>query len=454
MIKIIQGNCIDKLKELDDESVQCVVTSPPYWGLRDYGTATWEGGDENCEHLADRSKYEKNFNDSLQSTNTGTYARDIIGKWECPKCKAIRIDDQLGLESTPQEYVQSLVNVFREVKRVLKDDGTVWLNLGDSYVGTGHKGDSKDPKHPEGRNAQKVALNHKVKGLKPKDLVGIPWRVAFALQDDGWYLRQDIIWAKPNPMPESVKDRCTKSHEYIFLLTKNPKYYYDTEAIKEESTWVESRPSGMVRNGKQYRDKVKGKYSDKNDYGGGGSSFLGHSGLYKANGELISPSGTRNKRDVWTITTKPYSEAHFATFPTEIPELCIKAGTSEYGQCSNCQKPYIREIEREKNPDRDMESQRKYYAERTGRTDGHISGPSGLVDSVKFIGWIPDCDCKAEVQPQVVLDMFAGAGTTGLVSDRLGRDSILIELNKDYTDLLEKRIYNDAPMFVEIESSK
>jgi len=401
MIKIIQGNCIDKLKDLDDKSVQCVVTSPPYWGLRDYGES-----------------------------------------------------DQLGLEETPQEYVQSLVNIFREVKRVLRDDGTVWLNLGDSYNNqstnrTGQKG------YNDGRlNRNKRFSIGGVKGLKIKDLVGIPWRVAFALQDDGWYLRQDIIWAKPNPMPESVKDRCTKSHEYIFLLTKNPKYYYDTEAIKEESTWVESRPSGMVRNGKQYRDKVKGKYSDKNDYGGGGSSFLGHSGLYKANGELISPSGTRNKRDVWTITTKPYSEAHFATFPTEIPELCIKAGTSEYGQCSNCQKPYIREIEREKNPDRDMESQRKYYAERTGRTDGHISGPSGLVDSVKFIGWIPDCDCKAEVQPQVVLDMFAGAGTTGLVSDRLGRDSILIELNKDYTDLLEKRIYNDAPMFVEIESSK
>tara|TARA_R100001530_G_C4320389_1_gene155547 strand:- start:623 stop:1918 length:1296 start_codon:yes stop_codon:yes gene_type:complete len=430
MIKIIQGNCIDKLKDLDDESVQCVVTSPPYWGLRDYGTATWEGGDENCEHLADRSKYEKNFNDSLQSTNTGTYARDIIGKWECPKCKAIRIDDQLGLEETPQEYVQSLVNVFREVKRVLKDDGTVWLNLGDSYVGTGHKGDSKDPKHPEGRNAQKVALNHKVKGLKPKDLVGIPWRVAFALQDDGWYLRQDIIWAKPNPMPESVQDRCTKSHEYIFLLTKNPKYYYDTESIKEESMNIGETNAKFSGN----------KYGDNDS-----KKHLTYSG------NKYTDNGKRNKRDVWTITTKPYSEAHFATFPTEIPELCIKAGTSEHGQCSNCKKPYIREIEREKNPDRDMESQRKYYAERTGRTDGHISGPSGLVDSVKFIGWIPDCDCKAEVQPQVVLDMFAGAGTTGLVADRLGRDSILIELNKDYIKLIEDRLRNDAPMFTQIE---
>ena len=330
MIKIIQGNCIDKLKELEDESVQCVVTSPPYWGLRDYGTATWEGGDENCEHLADRSKYEKNFNDSLQSTNTGTYARDIIGKWECPKCKAIRIDDQLGLEKTPQEYVQSLVNVFREVKRVLRDDGTVWLNLGDGY--------------------------------SEKQLVGIPWRVAFALQDDGWYLRQDIIWEKPNPMPESVQDRCTKSHEYIFLLTKNPKYYYDAEAIKEKGEY----PAG-----------TKGAKGSVERF----STTLVNSRPT----EYKIYNGTRNKRDVWTITTKPYSEAHFATFPTEIPELCIKAGTK---------------------------------------------------------------------QGDVVLDMFAGAGTTGLVADRLGRDSILIELNKDYTDMLEKRIYNDAPMFVEIESSK
>ena len=326
MIKILQGNCIDKLKELDDESVQCVVTSPPYWGLRDYGTATWEGGDENCEHLADRSKYEKNFNDSLQSTNTGTYARDIIGKWECPKCKAVRIDDQLGLEETPQEYVQSLVNVFREVKRVLKDDGTVWLNLGDSY--------------------------------SEKQLIGIPFRVVFALQDDGWYLRQDIIWAKPNPMPESVKDRCTKSHEYIFLLSKKPKYYYDVDAIKEPA--IKDDPTNTV-GGNKYPGKYQNVGTSQNVY---------------------TNNGFKNKRSVWTITTKPYTEAHFATFPTDIPEICIKASSKE------------------------------------GDT---------------------------------VLDMFAGAGTTGLVADRLGRDAILIELNKDYIKLIEDRLRNDAPMFAQIE---
>ena len=169
-------------------------------------------------------------------------------------------------------------------------------------------------------------------------------------------------------------------------------------------------------------------------------------------GKKYTDSGKRNKRDVWNISTNGYSEAHFATFPVALPELCIKAGSSEHGQCSNCKKPYIREIERKKNPNRDMESQRKYYAERTGRTDGHISGPSGLVDSVKFIGWIPDCDCKAEVQSQVVLDPFAGAGTTGLVADRLGRDAVLIELNPKYVKMIEGRIRNDAPMFVDIQT--
>ena len=259
------------MKDLPDRSIQCVVTSPPYWGLRDYGS-----------------------------------------------------DGQLGLESTPEEYVENMVKVFREVKRVLKHDGTVWLNLGDSYNGSGgaggdyNKGGLKDgqPKY-KGRN---------ISSLKPKDLVGIPWRIAFALQADGWWLRQDIVWHKPNPMPESVTDRCTKAHEYIFLLSKSAKYFYDADAIKEKASWIEDRPSGMERNAESYRGKVK--YND-NNYGGGGTSFKGHSGNYKANGELINPDGMRNKRSVWSINTKPYAEAHFAVFPPKIPELCIKAGTSE-----------------------------------------------------------------------------------------------------------------------------
>jgi len=255
--EILRGDCVNKLKELPDASVQCCVTSPPYWGLRDYGTA-----------------------------------------------------EQLGLESTPEEYVENMVQVFREVHRVLRDDGTLWLNLGDSYCGTGSKGKWKDPKHPEGRNGQVVAVNNKIQGLKQKDLVGIPWRVAFALQADGWYLRQDIIWHKPNPMPESVKDRCTKAHEYIFLLTKNKKYYYDNEAIKEDAKTL---PTTRNKHKEGYQaDYPKGERFSKGD------------GVY-------GKDGKKNKRSVWTIVPKSFKGAHFAVFPPDLIEPCILAGCPEGG---------------------------------------------------------------------------------------------------------------------------
>ena len=229
--KIICGDNIQVMKTLPDESIQCCITSPPYWGLRDYGTATWDGGDADCEHLSDRSKYETGFKGSKQASNKGTGNRDIIKHDTCPKCGAKRIDNQLGLEKTPEEYVENMVKVFREVKRVLRKDGTLWLNLGSSYNGSGgaggdyNKGGLKEgqPKYP-GRN---------INTFKPKDLVPIPWMVAMALQSDGWWLRQDIIWHKLNPMPESVTDRCTKSHEYIFLLSKSQNYYYDNDADRK-----------------------------------------------------------------------------------------------------------------------------------------------------------------------------------------------------------------------------
>lgn len=247
--KILIGDVRSRLKDIPDKSVQCVVTSPPYWGLRDYG-------------------------------NNG----------------------QIGLEQTPQEYVNEMVTVFREVWRVLADDGVLWLNLGDSYVGTGSKGEFKDPKYANGRNGQAVAVNNKVAGLKSKDLVGIPWRVAFALQDDGWYLRQDIIWAKSNPMPESVRDRCTKSHEYIFMLTKQSRYYFDNQAIKEPSANLGK--TKIKFGGNKYGDSNEPKYATK----------LGN--------EYID-TGTRNKRDVWTIPTRPFKGAHFAVMPEAIVEPCI-----------------------------------------------------------------------------------------------------------------------------------
>ena len=224
-IKILQGNCLETLSSLEEKSVNTCVTSPPYWGLRDYGT-----------------------------------------------------DDQLGQEETPEKFVESLVNVFREVRRVLRDDGTVWLNLGDSY-------------------------------LSNKQLGGIPWRVAFALQSDGWYLRQDIIWSKPNPMPESVTDRCTKAHEYIFLLSKLPKYYYDYEAIKEDA---KSEPKVRDKMGEGYQaDYTKGKRFSE--------------------GERVWGTETKNKRSVWSIPVASYSEAHFATYPPELIKPCILAGCPEGG---------------------------------------------------------------------------------------------------------------------------
>ena len=267
---IYQGNCIEVLKNFTDESIDCVVTSPPYWGLRDYET-----------------------------------------------------EEQLGLEETPEEFVANLVKLFSEVKRVLKKEGTVWLNLGDSYFSApaGNKDGIPKQNAYGGREdaAKSMFKASQVKGkkhntLKQKDLCGIPWRVAFALQADGWYLRQDIIWAKPNPMPESVQDRCTKAHEYIFLLTKSPKYFYDIDAIRE--------PLAESSIGRLNQD-IKNQIGTTRANGGAKTN-----GNFKAVGDQNKGA---NKRSVWTITTKPYKEAHFATFPIELPTYCIKAGCPEDG---------------------------------------------------------------------------------------------------------------------------
>lgn len=273
--KFLQGDCLEVLQGLPDVSINCCVTSPPYYGLRDYG-----------------------------------------------------VNGQIGLEETPDEYIEKLVNVFREVKRVLRDDGTLWLNIGDSYAGS-NKGVMADgsvvggskQKTNKGTIQGSIPKTRKIEGAKPKDLIGIPWMLAFALRSDGWYLRQDIIWHKPNPMPESVKDRCTKAHEYIFLLSKSDRYYFDSGAIQEPAVSVHE--------------------------------------------------GSRNRRSVWTVATKTYKGAHFATFPEELIKPCILAGCPENG---------------------------------------------------------------------TVLDPFGGAGTTALVSDNLGRNSVIIELNTEYIELAKDRL--------------
>lgn len=269
-LTILQGDVLDMLREIPDETVQCVCTSPPFYGLRDYG-----------------------------------------------------MDGQLGLEKTPEEFIAKLTEVFREVRRVLRKDGTLFCNMGDSYASSGTQDDTGFERFPHaGSKGGTKGRAPTSSGYKPKDLIGTPWMLAFALRADGWWLRQDIIWAKPNPMPESVTDRCTKSHEYIFLLTKSAKYFYDAEAIKEpslESDW-ESRLT---------RDSVKSTPTEKVNGIRTRSTFGNRNGeLDKLHsGKQYVEKGVRNKRSVWTISPHPYPDAHFATFPEEIPKICILAGT-------------------------------------------------------------------------------------------------------------------------------
>lgn len=360
-IQIINGDCRTELAKLADESVNCVVTSPPYFGLRDYG-----------------------------------------------------VDGQIGLEHTPEAFVAELVAVFREVRRVLRDDGVCWLNLGDSYTGSGKGGNPDGGKqatnkgsqsvgclYGTGRTAREAAVTNVTRhnfDLGPKQLLGMPWRVALALQADGWILRQDIIWSKPNPMPESVQDRCTKAHEYVFLLSKSPRYHYDADAIAEPvapatisrlAQDVEAQEGSHRVPGKTNGAmKAVGKGNAKTFRGGGaytgGRSFDNSAGVERdSHGNAPNETGTRNARSVWTIATQPFSEAHFATFPPELAERCIKAGCPVGG---------------------------------------------------------------------TVLDPFGGAGTTGMVADRLQRNAILIELNPAYAEIARNRITKDAGLFAEIAS--
>ena len=359
-IELINGNSLEVLKTMEDGIIQTCVTSPPYYGLRDYGTATWVGGDPKCSHKRDSKWSAKTITghrNALLAVGDGIY-KDV-----CKVCGAIRNDEQIGLETSPEDYINNLVGLFSEVRRVLKDDGTLWLNIGDSYNGSKPYGSTKT-----------------------KDLIGIPWMLAFALRADGWYLRQDIIWAKPNPMPESVKDRCTKSHEYIFLLSKSPRYYFDSVAIEEPAKY-DGRKQTKMAGSKKYKDVEYLANGNANSLSVGGRERWRFKNLQedgqqpnsfhesRARGEKDKVYAVRNKRDVWFVATKPYKEAHFATFPQELITPCILAGS------------------------------------KAGDT---------------------------------VLDPFNGAGTTGLVSKLLGRNYIGIDLNKKYIELSKARLDKDG----------
>jgi len=306
---IAPGDCLSVLKTLSDGTVQCCVTSPPYWGLRDYGTAQWEGGDSDCRHfkLAGGTGAQ-NLGKSAAASAANVERASVSFRDVCGKCGARRIDDQLGLERTPDEYVAKMVQVFREVRRVLRDDGTLWLNLGDSYANVPAAAGGQGKQWTNHGTVQMRGISKPVPlGLKPKDLVGIPWPVAFGLQADGWYLPRDIIWAKPNPMPESVTDRPTKAHEYLFLLAKSESYYYDADAVRERAS-TEGIPQTFAR-----------PCRDARAFGKPSGSELHSSRIHIASG--------RNRRTVWTVTTRPFKGAHFATMPPKLVEPCILAGS-------------------------------------------------------------------------------------------------------------------------------
>ena len=438
---IVQGDSRAELARLPDRCVHCVVTSPPYWGLRDY-----------------------------------------------------QVGGQLGLEKTPEEYVAILVAICREVRRVLRDDGTFWLVIGDSYNSNqagksaggfqGHQVRDGIAQAFETGKRQPGTAKTKYPGGKAKDLIGIPWRVAFALQADGWYLRQDIIWHKPNPMPESVRDRCTKAHEYIFLLAKSVTYYYDAEAIKEPAQdWG-------TRDRKEGSAFVNGTPGRTRQTGGLDCDFLERG---------------RNKRSVWTVTTKPYKGAHFATFPPDLIEPCILAGTSEKGCCPTCGAPWRRIVQRVRRATRPGEDTKikqpgrnsrvfqdrdpAHSSERKQRDDYRDPleignrDPERHVTETATLGWRPQCDCydgryrqdfhetkhrrkfnqklswwaRVKRTPVflpwplaacIVLDPFMGAGTTGVVCKALGRRYIGIDLNAEYVKKSQRRIARvQAPLF-------
>lgn len=394
--KLLQGDVLDKLAEIKTGTVQTCVTSPPYWGLRDYG-----------------------------------------------------VPGQLGLEATPEEYVNKMVEVFREVRRVLRDDGCLFLNLGDSYAAGGMGGHAKgDLFH--GHNERKGDRIPKTPhpGLKPKDLVGIPWRVAFALQADGWYLRSAMPWLKGSAMPESVTDRPSSAIEYFFLLTKNQKYFYDVDAVRVPHT-----ESSIKRNKYGQSKAACNQISVSRE---------------QLPGEKLNPTGRNRRNSDWFMDSirdilegksgtllhdennmpiaifcnpQPYKEAHFATFGSRLITPMILAGTSPKA-CEKCGAPWERVIEKTNNPDLSHKGSRFDSGKTAGR-DGGDRTQKGIRYLNQAAGWRPTCTCKNEGTGRcIVLDPFAGSGTTLWVAEHYGRDSIGIELSPEYCELIKKRMSN------------
>ena len=372
---------------LPDKSVHCCVTSPPYWGLRDYRLGQWQGGDSECDH--EKPGYVAPHKGDERGNYPG-YTHDKQEPWPngvCGHCGAVQQSAGIGLEPTLGEWVSNIVAVGREVWRVLRDDGTWWLNLGDAYD-------------------------------ENKNCMGQPWRVAFALEDEGWIRRSPIVWHKPNPMPESVRDRPTNAYEMVFLLTKRGKYFYDAEAVREPLKRELHPPQGS---------KVD---VSRNDFSRSQTQTWG------------SESGA-NARNVWTIPTQGRPDAHFATFPDELPRRCILAGTSERGVCADCGAPWARQTEKHFIPQPNVSDSARIRGNGNQKPMDASNGWDGFSrgsSQVETLGWEPSCQCNGEIQPATVLDPFAGSGTTLAVAQELGRGSVGIDLNPEYLALARGRI--------------
>lgn len=408
-VDIRVGGALSVLKGMPDDSVHCCITSPPYWGLRAYG------GDPGM----------------------------------------------IGLEETLDEHLENLVAVFREVRRVLRPDGTLWLNYGDAYA-RGDKRGSSGPgdKQASNRGSAEARGAKLPAGQKPKDLMGLPWRVAFALQHDGWWLRSDVVIAKSNPMPESAKDRPTRAHEFMFLMTKAARYFYDGEAVKEPvSGTANARRSYKTPDGWDTepgahgtihrKGREKGRVPGVPPKSAPAGSGIRQNDSYQA--AVVDQPAMRNLRDVWTFASAPFRGAHFATFPPALVEPCIKAGTSETGVCFNCGAPWKRVVKSDGGRGDWTGPGGREGRLHTGNARNALGGQAAWAryKPQTTLGWRSTCECSVvdEVLPAVVLDPFAGAGTVGLVAERLGRDSILIEINPDYAEMARKRIEDDAPLF-------
>lgn len=374
--EIREGDALERLRELADGSVHACVTSPPYYNLRDY-----------------------------------------------------KVEGQIGLEKTPELFIERLVDVFREVRRVLRADGTAWVNIGDSYANDSKWGGFTGGRHGAALHGRTGIGRSKLKtGLPNKSLMLVPFRLALALQAGGWCVRSDIIWAKPNPQPESVDDRPTKSHEYVFLLSQSERYFYDADALRE--------PHVDRRANKKGGSAMRGQRT------------LKPTGRVDSLGRWAHPAG-RNARTVWPIATESSHEEHYAGFPLELPRRCILAGTSERGSCVACGSPWRRLVEKTKlfdgepverlPPIKSMSKSAPDYA--TGFSHNRVS------TSIRQVGWKAGCGCGAPAVPCVVLDPFVGAGTTGIAALGLGRHFVGIDLSPAYVEIARRRLTADSPLF-------